>query len=757
MLGDVDEPTLPFGLTDVQGEGRGIEEARVALDAELAQRLRACARALGVSAASLFHLAWAAVLARTSGRDDVVFGTVLFGRMQGGEGADRALGMFINTLPVRLAIGDEGVAAGVRRTHASLAALLRHEHAPLALAQRCSGVPAPLPLFSAMLNYRYSSQEDMPEALPAWEGIEALGGEERTNYPLTLSVDDLGEGFVLIAQAEPQIGAERICGFMETVLVHLAGALETAPETPVRSLEVLPEAERHRVLVEWNATEAEYPSDKCIHALFEAQAARTPDAVAVEFEDRRLTYGELNARANRLAHHLLGLGVKPDARVAICVERGIEMVVGLLAILKAGGAYVPLDPAYPAARLAFMLEDSAPVALLADRAGQAALAACGIDVPLTDLAQAGRWAHEPAVNPGCAALGLTSRHLAYVIYTSGSTGTPKGVCALHSNVANFLHSSASWSGHETALHNASLAFDASTFEVWAPLINGAKLVIIPSGQWTPADLYRRLERAQVSWLQLPAALFNALTPDDYPHFLSIKQLFVGTDTVSASQARKVLNALGHCRLVHTYGPTETTAFCMTFPADHAGDVPSTLPIGRPISNTRIYILDRHGEAVPVGVAGELYIGGAGVARGYLNRPELTAERFLPDPFAGKPDARMYRTGDLGRWLSDGTIEFLGRNDHQVKIRGFRIELGEIEARLEEHPGVRQAVVLAREDSPGGKRLAAYYTGGDGIGAEELRAHLALALPEYMVPAAYMRLDGLPLTPNGKLDREALPA
>ena len=406
MLGDVDEPTLPFGLTDVQGEGRGIEEARLALDAELSRRLRARARALGVSAASLFHLAWAAVLARTSGREDVVFGTVLFGRMQGGEGADRALGMFINTLPVRVAIGDEGVAASVRQMHASLAALLRHEHASLALAQRCSGVPAPLPLFSALLNYRYSSQEDAAAALPAWEGIEALGGEERTNYPLTLSVDDLGEGFALTAQTQRTVGAERICGFMKTALEELIEALEQAPHTAVRRIGVLPAAERHRVLVEWNATDAEYPSDKCIHELFEEQAARTPDAVAVVFEDQSLSYGELNGRANRLAHYLRGLGVKPDERVAICVERGLDMVAGLLAILKAGGAYVPLDPAYPAERLAYMLADSAPVALLTDATGQAALAGCTGTAPAIDLAaDAALWAAEPGGNRAAPALG----------------------------------------------------------------------------------------------------------------------------------------------------------------------------------------------------------------------------------------------------------------------------------------------------------------------------------------------------------------
>jgi amino acid adenylation domain-containing protein len=473
MLGDVEEPTLPFGLTDMQREGRGVEEAQLALDPALARRLRSRARALGVSAASLFHLAWAAVLARTSGREDVVFGTVLFGRMQGGEGAERAVGMFINTLPVRLSVGDGGVAACVRRTHAALAALLRHEHAPLALAQRCSGVPAPLPLFSALLNYRYSLQEGAARAQPAWKGIEFLSGEERTTYPLTLSVDDLGKGFILTAQVQPKIGAARICSFVEMALTNLAGALEEAPETPVRRLEVLPEAERNRVLEEWNATEAAYPQDKCVHELFEAQAERTPGAVAAELEDRQLSYGELNKRANQLAHYLRGLGMKPNGRVAICVERSVEMIVGLLAILKAGGACVPLDPSYPAARLAFMLQDSAPAALLADSAGQAALAGCSVDAPVIDLADAAQWAGAPAANLDCAATGLTPRHLAYVIYTSGSTGTPKGVMVEHRSVVNrliWMQAAYGLGSDDAVLQKTPFSFDVSVWEFfWAPL------------------------------------------------------------------------------------------------------------------------------------------------------------------------------------------------------------------------------------------------------------------------------------------------
>jgi non-ribosomal peptide synthetase component F len=367
MLADVDGPTAPFGLTDVQGDGSGIGECRRALDPALARRLRIHSRALSVSPASLFHLAWAQVLARVSGRDDVVFGTVLSGRLQGGEGSDRILGLFVNTLPIRIRIGEDGVAESVRQTHALLAALLRHEHAPLALAQRCSAVAPGAPLFSALLNYRHHAASEVQE------GIGYLGGDERTNYPFTLSVDDLGEGFLLTAQVRSPIDPERICTYVDTALERLACALESAPSMPVRRLDVMPQAERHRLLVEWNATEADYPRDKCVHELFEAQAGRTPGAIAVVYENEQLTYGELNAQANRLAPHLRGLGVKPDNRVAICVERSLEMVVGLLAVLKAGGAYVPLDPGYPAERLAYMLKDSAPAVMLRHRLARAAL------------------------------------------------------------------------------------------------------------------------------------------------------------------------------------------------------------------------------------------------------------------------------------------------------------------------------------------------------------------------------------------------
>ncbi|MFZ6027401.1 MAG: condensation domain-containing protein, partial [Chloroflexota bacterium] len=367
MLSDVDEPTAPFGLLDVRGDGMQVDEAHLEVSGELAVRLRNEARRLGVSVASLLHLAWARVLAMVSGRPDVVFGTVLFGRMQGWEGAGRMVGMFINTLPVRIPVGAQGVQESARQTHSLLMRLLRHEHASLSLAQRCSGVKPPVPLFSALLNYRHTGSSEDGAAVQGLEGVQIVDGEERTNYPLVLSVDDLGEGFTLAVQASAPVSAERVCGYVCTVLAHLVQALETAPGTPVNVIEALPLAERQRLLVEWNATRAEFPQATCLHELFEAQAERTPQAVALVFDGVEMRYGELDARANQLAHYLQALGVGAESLVGILVERSLDMVVGLLGILKAGGTYVPLDPHYPAERLAYMLADAAPRVLLAQQ------------------------------------------------------------------------------------------------------------------------------------------------------------------------------------------------------------------------------------------------------------------------------------------------------------------------------------------------------------------------------------------------------
>ncbi|EHK54742.1 non-ribosomal peptide synthetase, partial [Allomesorhizobium alhagi] len=564
----------------------------------------------------------------SSVREQVVFGTVLFGRMHAGAGADRTLGLFINTLPVRLDLDGTGVEASVRTTHARLSELLAHEHASLALAQRCSGVAAPAPLFSALLNYRHNTPAAMAGGGTddVLSGMEWLGGEERTNYPLTLSVEDFGEALGLTAQVAEPVSADRVCGYMQHVLEQLAEALEHAPNTPVRELGILPAAERTHLLEDLNRTAAAYPSERCIHKLFEQQVQKAPEAVAVVCEDERLSYGELNARANRLAHHLIALGVRPDQPVAICLERSPAMVVGVLAILKAGGAYVPLDPGYPSERLRRVVEDAAPRLLLCDAAGRAALGPEVLTaVTVIDLETATPgWAERPASDPDPRTLGLTSRHLAYVIYTSGSTGTPKGVMVEHHSLVNLGLAQIELFGvcsNSRVVQFASFGFDASAWELVMAFGSGAALHL-------PADALRQASNKLSDYLRseaithatLPPALLQASRD---PGYLASQVLILAGELPKAELVRSLASA----SIVNAYGPTEATV-CATVwscPDDFDGSV---VPIGRPIANTRVYLLDGHGAPVPFGAVGELYIGGAGVARGYLNRPELTAERFI---------------------------------------------------------------------------------------------------------------------------------
>ncbi|CAM8849983.1 non-ribosomal peptide synthetase [Burkholderia pseudomallei] len=795
MLGDIDSPTHPFGLQDVQGDGREIAEFQQRLSPELSKAIRVCTRRLGVSPASLMHLAWAMVLSRATGRREAVFGTVLFGRMQGGE---RGMGMFINTLPIRIDVDERYVAECLAHTHERVVQLIYHEHAPLALALRCSGLPARQALFSSLLNYRHSEQAARPPRDD--DDIQYLDGNERTNYPLTVSIDDLGEAFSVTVQARHPASPERIRAFMETALEQLVRALDgtsgvaapgvVTPRIAVRDIDVLPSEERHRLLVEWNDTAADYPQDQCLHRLFEAQAARHPDTIALIADGEPVGYAELNRRANRLARHLSARGLQPDQRVAICIDRGIDMVVAMLAVLKAGGAYVPLDPAYPSERLDYLLRDCAPVALLTHaRLGASmqtrlvlALARLDTGCALIDLeSDADAWRHERDDDPPPS--GLTPRHLAYVIYTSGSTGQPKGVMVEHRSVCNLVAWHAGAFDVGTGCRSASVAgvaFDATTWEVWAALCNGGCLSLAPGDAASDPQALLRWWRAQeldVGFLVTPLAELAYATGQSNA---GMRTLLIGGDRLSRWPDSMPPGQM----LVNNYGPTEATVVA-TSGRLQPGE--ATPPIGRPIANTRVYVLDAWLRPAPIGVAGELYIGGVQVARGYLNRPELTRERFIDDPFVA--GGRLYKTGDLARWRTDGSLEYLGRNDFQVKIRGFRIELGEIEAQLAKVADVREVVVLARDSaaevhdsatehatpnapSPSPetttataaatatatapeKRLVAYYTGDADVAA--LRAQAAQHLPSYMVPSAYVRLDAWPLTPNGKLDRRALPA
>ncbi|CAM8765073.1 non-ribosomal peptide synthetase [Burkholderia pseudomallei] len=772
-LGDIDEPTAPFGLLSVQGDGREIAEAARRLKPELSGALRGHARRLGVSAASMMHVAWGLVLSRTTGRQDVVFGTVLFGRMQGGAQSARALGLFINTLPVRMRVAQTGVEASVKETHAQLAELMRHEHAPLVLAQRCSGVPAQTPLFTSLLNYRYSKPK--VAAAHIADGVELLDGHERTSYPLSMTVDDHERDFTIVAKVCERIGPQRVCELMELALEQLTRALSANPGGELAELDVLPAAERTQVLHGWNETGRAYARDACLHQLFEAQVSRTPEAAAVICGDETLSYTDLDARANRLAHYLRGQGVGPDTRVGVALGRGVEMMTGLLAILKAGGAYVPLDPGYASERLRAILDDSRPAIVLADAAGRTALDALAGAPPIADLhADASRWSALPSTPPRVE--GLTPRHLAYVIYTSGSTGQPKGVMVEHASVVNLWRAldEAIYRTHPSARRvslNASIAFD-SLVKQWVQLLSGRTLVVVPEPvRFDGRRLLDAIGRDRIDVFDCTpsqlALIEGARGPEDeaYPQVT-----LVGGEAIGEGMWSELASASSRT-YYNVYGPTECTvdATLARITAEHAPH------IGGPLANVRAYVLNERLSPAPVGVRGELYIGGAGVARGYLNRPELTRERFIDDPFVA--GGRLYRTGDLARWRTDGRLEYLGRNDFQVKIRGFRIELGEIEAQLAKVAGVREVVVLARDsaaavrdnatehaapDAPSPetatateKRLVAYYTGDADVAA--LRAQAAQHLPSYMVPSAYVRLDAWPLTPNGKLDRRALPA
>jgi amino acid adenylation domain-containing protein len=756
MLGDVSEPTAPFGLFNVRGDGADIEDARLVIDSGLANRIRINSRRLGISAASLFHLAWALVLARTTGRDDVVFGTVLFGRMQAGMGSDRGIGLFINTLPLRIRLDSQSVEGAAKATHSSLADVMKHEHASLALAQRCSSVPAPSPLFTAVLNYRHHSGG--ANKSEPWQGIKGLRGGERTNYPFSLSVNDLQEGFSLDAQVPEAIGPLRVCQFMVSALEQLVNALEIAPNTAIHSRDILPSPEKTLLIEDWNNTLEKFPDDTCVHTLFEEQARKTPNHVALVYEGQSLTYAELDRQANVLADYLRTVGVRPNSRVAISVERSFEMVTSILGILKAGGAYVPLDPAYPIERLNFMLDDSEPVALLTQQHLQSRFVGVNAVMPVVNLsAHPATWPEFEAVLDG-PARDAQSEDLAYVIYTSGSTGRPKGVMVEHRGLCNLVAAQIkgfSIKQSSRVLQFASVSFDACVSELFTALCQGASLHIAPqSTMLAGRALTDFIKREAISHVTLPPAVLAALPEGS--DLAPVETLILAGEAVSGALVKRWGP---HHRIINGYGPTENTV-CATMHHCTVADEDQNPPIGKPIANVRLYILDQHLRPAPIGVSGEIFIAGAGVARGYLNRSDLTNERFLIDPFAGNDRHRMYRTGDLGRWRSDGTVDYIGRTDFQIKMRGFRVELGEVEAALLELPEIREVVVTTYEFASDDKRLVAYYVAAPDVEwnnpSAVLRSYIAGILPEYMVPSAYIPLLSVPLTPNGKLDRKQLP-
>lgn len=739
----------------------------------LTQALKALAQAEGATLFMTLLAAFETLLHRWTGQEDIVVGSVVAGRRK--VELERLVGFFVNTLVFRGDLGGEPTFRQLLgRTRETAVAALAHQDLPferLVKELRPDRSLTRNPLFQVMfvLQNAPMAPANLPEL--RLRPLEVDNGTAK--FDLTMSMIETADGL----RAELEYNADL---FEPATIARLLGAFHTLldgivadPDQPISRLPLLAPPERDQLLTTWNHTAVEYPRSRTIAQLFQEQVARSPRATALTFGARHLSYAELDAAANRLARRLGRAGVGPGTLVAVCLDRSAELIVALLAILKAGAAYVSLDPGYPDDRLAFMLRDTAaPVVLthaprrdrLEALAGAATAAPDGTaPAPAAPLvlcldAEAARIAGEPGTPP---AVPADAASLAYVSYTSGSTGRPKGVGVTHRGVVRLVRKAdyAHFGSDEVILQFAPVAFDASTFEIWGALLNGGRLVVYPAGPTSLAELGEFIERNRITTLWLTAGLFHQMIEEQVGRLRFVRQLLAGGDVLSPSHVARALEQLPRTQLINGYGPTENT----TFTCCHRISAPPlpgrSVPIGRPIANTRVYILDRHRQLVPVGVPGELYAGGDGVARGYLNRPELTRGKFVPDPFGPDPEARLYRTGDRARWLPDGSIEFLGRIDRQVKIRGFRVEPAEVETTLALHPAVKECAVLVREPAAGGdKRLVAYVVAKTrpAPAADTWRGFLEEKLPEYLIPSAFVALDALPLTPNGKVDAAALP-
>lgn len=752
--------TSPTRLLLDRGEAHNLQqpksyhEQHCCLSATITAALQSQAQQYHLTLSTFVQAAWAILLSRYTDESEVVFGATVSGRPPTLSGVESMVGLFINTLPVTVKVPTATpLWQWLRELQAQQVERSQYSWCPLVEIQAISEIPQELPLFESIVvfeNYPHDTSLSNPGGSIQITKRRVI---EQTNYPLTVIAVPGQELFLRILYDGSRFDAETINRTIGHLVTLLEGTIANIEQT-VAEIPMLTATEQRQILV-WNDTQKDYPH-KCIAQLFEEQVERTPDAVAVSFQSQQLTYQQLNCQANKLAHHLQKLGVKPEVRVGICVERSLPMVVGLLAILKAGGAYVPLDPRSPQERLTYMLSDSQVSVLLTDSSitlsGQALTVVC---LDTSDFCQ------NSQENP---VSGLIPENLAYVMYTSGSTGKPKGVAMNHRSLANLLY----WQMDESALSGAktlqfaSISFDVSFQEIFSTWCNGGTLVLIVEKlQKDGFALLQLIAQEKVERLFLPFVALQQLAhaasiAQSYP--ASLRQIMTAGEQLQVTPVLvNFFRQLPGCTLQNQYGPTEShvvTSFTLQDTVSSWSPLP---PIGRAIANTQIYILDRHLQPLPIGIAGELYIGGVAIARSYINSPELTAEKFIPNPFAND-GSRLYKTGDRARYLADGNIEFLGRIDNQVKVRGFRIELGEIETVLVAHPQVKEAVVIARVDQPGSKRLVAYIVPKQHLDTSELLCYLKQKLPEYMLPSAFVKLlDALPLTPSGKIERRALPA
>jgi amino acid adenylation domain-containing protein/thioester reductase-like protein len=756
---------------------RGAYQSAV-LPKSLAQQLEALGRREGATLFMTLLAAFDALLHRYTDQGDIVVGSPIANRSR--PEVEGLIGLFANTLVLRADLrGDPTFRELLHRVRELALGAYDHQDVPFERLVEELQPERNLsyhPLFQVMFVLQNAPLPPLDVAGLTLSYLDVHRGASA--FDITLMMADTDDGLEVFIEYNTDLfdapTIARMLGHFQTLLEGIVAN----PNRRVSELPMLTQEELHTLLVEWNDTLRDYPQDRCIHQLFEEQVQRTPDAVAAVFGQEQVTYGELNSRANKLARHLRRLGVGPEVLVGLCVERSIEMVVGLLGILKAGGAYVPLDPTYPKDRLAYMLADSQAPVLVTQERSISGLFDGGADAKGVQVIYLGReWATiegESGTNLDQEEVGVTPENVAYTIYTSGSTGLPKGVLVPHRGLCNVITEKIRTYGVQPdsrVLQFVAFSFDVSVAEVFTTLVAGARLTLSAADDLLPGPpLVKLLKEQEVTTILMPPSVLNSLPDADLP---ALRSIVVGGENCSAEVVARW--APGR-RFFNTYGPTEATICNTIVECVPDGRKP---PIGRQIANTWIYLLDRYGQPVPAGVAGELHIGGAGLARGYHRRPDLTAERFVPNPFASAEyrvpstelisqsefstphsvGARLYKTGDLARYLPDGSIEFLGRRDHQVKIRGFRVEIGEIEVALSAHPTVREGVVVAREDVPGSKRLVAYVVPepGEECVAGDLRAYLRGQLPDYMVPSAYVQLEALPSSPNGKVDRGALPA
>ncbi|HWU90794.1 MAG TPA: amino acid adenylation domain-containing protein, partial [Kofleriaceae bacterium] len=714
-------------------------------------RVDALSQELGATPFMTLLAAFGALLGRYGNARDLVIGTPIANRTR--VETESLIGLFVNTLAIRTDLsGDPSFGELVGRVKDATLGAYAHQDLPFEKVVEVLEVPRDLsrsPVFQVMFAF-----QNMPVPPIELEGLRARVLDIPSTVAkldLSLYISRAADEYVATWEVNTDLFDRETVERMASQLEALVRQACAAPSASIATLALLDPLEQRRLLVDWNATEAVREADTCVHELFEAQVRQTPEATAIVHRGEAITYHELDQRAERVARRLRELGVGPDECVGVCMARSIDMVAALLGTLKAGGAYVPMDPGYPRERLAYMLADAGCRVLLTNRQLAAALPAGGATVvPIESIDV------DPpdASNVAAASSAVRPAHCAYVIYTSGSTGRPKGVQVPHESVVNFLGSMARSPGldaSDTLLAVTSISFDIAALEIFLPLVRGAKLVLADADTVSDGRLLVELARSShATILQATPSTFWLMIEAGWPSTLRFKAL-CGGEALTPALSKELRGRT--TSLWNMYGPTETTIWSTLRRVES-----DTMSIGRPIANTVVRVLDDQGRLCPVGVPGELHIGGVGVARGYLHRPELTAERFVPDPYAAHPGARLYRTGDLARWVPNGELAFLGRIDHQVKVRGFRIELGEIEAVLASHEEVRQAVAIVREDAPGDQRIVAFFVSGSATPPTpaELRRHVGQALPEYMIPSAFVVLESLPLTPNGKIDRKALP-